>query len=157
MTFPTEIKEDFEKYTIRPESSPFPFSIPSQTSKEPFVSTSYVSVKDELVEKLSSLSSAFERAIEDVNTRMDSLENRVLLLESKLSDLFPEEETPEIKISEVPVKMSKREAKKAVIKLFEEKGELDYVEVVSKLGIDLKLAVEICEKLEKENKIGVVK
>ena len=49
--------------------------------------------------------------------------------------------------------ISREEAKEKVLKLFEEKGELDYVDIASVLDLDLKLIVEICSELEREKRI----
>lgn len=47
----------------------------------------------------------------------------------------------------------KKEAKQAITDLFKKREELDYIEIMSELGLDLKLIVDICEELEKEEKI----
>ncbi len=47
----------------------------------------------------------------------------------------------------------KKEAKQAITDLFKQREELDYIEIMSELGLDLKLIVDICEELEKEEKI----
>lgn len=47
----------------------------------------------------------------------------------------------------------KKEAKQAITDLFKQREELDYIEIMSELGLDLKLVVDICEELEKEEKI----
>lgn len=47
----------------------------------------------------------------------------------------------------------KEEAKQAITDLFKKREELDYIEIMSELGLDLKLIVDICEELEKEEKI----
>ena len=56
-------------------------------------------------------------------------------------------------VDEASVEISREEAKKKVLKLFEEKGELDYVDIASALDLDLKLIVEICSELEREKRI----
>ena len=53
--------------------------------------------------------------------------------------------------------VSREEAKERILKLFEEKGELDYGDIFEKLGIDLKLIVEICDELEKSKKIEAIR
>ena len=59
--------------------------------------------------------------------------------------------------SESIIKMTKTEAKNKIQKLFKQIGNLDYIEIVSNLGLDLKLVVTICEELEKEKKIEGIK
>jgi hypothetical protein len=54
---------------------------------------------------------------------------------------------------ESAVNVSKEEAKEMILKLFEQKGELDYIEIMSTLDLDLELIVELCAELEKEGKI----
>jgi len=43
----------------------------------------------------------------------------------------------------------KEKAKQAITDLFKQREELDYIEIMSELGLDLKLIVDICEELEK--------
>ena len=50
-------------------------------------------------------------------------------------------------------RMQKKEAKQAIANLFKQREELDYIVIMSELGLDLKLVVDICEELEKEEKI----
>ena len=58
-----------------------------------------------------------------------------------------------ITIDETSVEISREEAKESVLKLFEEKGELDYIDIASTLDLDLKLIVEICSELVQEKRI----
>ena len=63
----------------------------------------------------------------------------------------------EVSESKVPsVKVPREDAKEEIIRLFEQRGELDYVEIMEALGLDLKLVVEICDGLEKERKIEAI-
>ena len=84
------------------------------------------------------------------------MEDRVSVLENKIS---PVEviEVSAVSPSEAPVEVKREEAKREILKLFELNGDLDYLEIVSNLGLDLKLVVEICEELEKEKKIAGMK
>ncbi len=55
------------------------------------------------------------------------------------------------------IQVSRKVAKEMVLKLFKEKSELGYSEIISQLDLDLKLVVEICAELEDEKKIeGIV-
>jgi len=49
--------------------------------------------------------------------------------------------------------ITRDEARQAVMDLFTRRKELDYVEIMSELGLDLKVIVEVCGELEKEEKI----
>ena len=49
--------------------------------------------------------------------------------------------------------MTKEEGKQMVMKMFDEKNELDYIEIMSALPLDLELIVQICAELEEEGKI----
>ena len=52
---------------------------------------------------------------------------------------------------------NKIEAKNKILGLFIKRKELDYGEIMSELGFDLEIIVEICEELEKEGKIKTIK
>ena len=52
--------------------------------------------------------------------------------------------------------MSRAQAKGAILGLFEQAGELDYLDIVSTLGLDLKLVAELCAELEEEHRIEAV-
>ena len=58
---------------------------------------------------------------------------------------------------EASVEVSREEVKEKVLKLFEDKGELDYGDIFEKLGFDLKLIVEICDELEKSKIIEAIR
>ena len=60
-------------------------------------------------------------------------------------------------IDNTSMEVSKDEAKKMVLKLFKQKGELDYVDIAEALDLNLKLVVEICADLEQENRIEEIK
>ena len=49
--------------------------------------------------------------------------------------------------------MTKAEAKKAILDLFRQKGELDYGDIIEELGLDLEVVVEMCRELEEEGRI----
>lgn len=50
------------------------------------------------------------------------------------------------------------EARQAVMDLFTQREELDYAEITSELGLDLRTTIEICRELEKKGKIkGITK
>lgn len=79
--------------------------------------------------------------------------------ESELIDIPP---MPEAKFTITEEEIVQRktitrdEAKQAVIELFAQKKELDYAGIMSELGLDLKLIVEVCGELEKEGKIRAI-
>ena len=52
--------------------------------------------------------------------------------------------------------ITRDEAKQAIIDLFTQRKELDYVEIMSELGLELKSTIEICRELEKEGKIKAI-
>ena len=93
---------------------------------------------------------------ENISKRIEYLVKRLASLEDKVRVLEGSEDFS-TGVEKVPVKISKRRSKKEILRLFEQKGELDYVEIMEALGIDLKLVVEICSELEKESKIEVIK
>ena len=49
--------------------------------------------------------------------------------------------------------MSREKAKEVILKLFAEKGELDYIDIMSSLDLDLDMVVDICAELEEEKRI----
>ena len=49
--------------------------------------------------------------------------------------------------------MSRIKAKEAILTLFAEKGELDYIDIMSSLDLDLEMIVDICAELEEEKRI----
>lgn len=59
-------------------------------------------------------------------------------------DVTPKEALPSL---------NKKEAKAAILKLLNKRGEVDFDVIVSELGLYLPMVVEICEELEKENKM----
>jgi hypothetical protein len=86
--------------------------------------------------------------------RMTNIENRLRSIEANtLSDEDEILEENPVIVEEYPIDVSRQEAKRMILKLFEEKGELGYSEIVSNLNLDLELVVEICDELEQEKKI----
>lgn len=59
-------------------------------------------------------------------------------------------------IDETSMEVSREEAKEMVLRLFEQRSELDYGDIFEELGIDLKLIVEICDELEHCKKIEAI-
>lgn len=92
--------------------------------------------------------------IEDINIRLCNIEEHRSLAESRS---FPEAADKAIEAAviedEDSVVIPRKAAKDMILRLFEEKGELDYLEIVSSLGLDLELVVEICAELEEEGRI----
>ena len=94
--------------------------------------------------------------IEEVTTAMSSLENRLSSLENRFLPISEEELYSQADATvddENVVEVSKEQAKEMILKLFEEKGELDYFDIITELDLDLKLVVEICAELEEEKRI----
>jgi hypothetical protein len=58
---------------------------------------------------------------------------------------------------EEPIKLTKKEAKKSIIELFQKEKNLGYSDIIEKLGVNLDLVVTICKELEKEKKIKSIK
>lgn len=52
--------------------------------------------------------------------------------------------------------ITKDQDRKVVIDLFTQRKELGYAEIMSELGLDLKIIVEVCGELEKEGKIKAI-
>lgn len=52
--------------------------------------------------------------------------------------------------------LSKAEAEQAVLNLFRERKELDYTEIISELGLDLRDTIDICRELEEKGKIKAI-
>lgn len=90
--------------------------------------------------------------IQEIERKINSLEDRLSSLELTISGLQPPQ-GPQAIAHEAMTNMSKEEAKQAILKLFQEKGELDYYDIISTLDLDLKLVVEICAQLEQEKRI----
>lgn len=67
--------------------------------------------------------------------------------------------TPDVKFT-IPKKqviqhrtLTKNTAKKEVLELFEQKGELDYGDIIETLGLDLEIIVDVCRELQEEGRI----
>lgn len=121
--------------------------------REPFMPTKYVPVKEELLDNLAMLIGMGE-VVKGIDARVKTLENRMSMMEQKYAELT--KELPKKAVIET-VEIPKKEAKKAILKLFEQKKEIDYDAIVSELGLDLELVVEICSELEKEKIITEIK
>lgn len=66
---------------------------------------------------------------------------------------IPFEESRSEMSAESAPEITREEAKEHILHLFEEKGELDYYDLMVELGLDLDLVIEICEELVKERRI----
>lgn len=117
---------------------------------ELFRPTEYVTVKEELLKDLSQM----REVVMDINTRIEILENTVSEIDQKLSEIMNDSTKEAIEES---VEIPKEEAKKAILKLIGRQKQIDYEMIVSQLGLDLKLAVDICTELEKDKIIEEVK
>lgn len=73
------------------------------------------------------------------------IEGRLIIPETKFT--MPKEEV--VQHRTIP----KDEAKRAILDLFEQKGELDYGDIMEALGLDLAVVVEVCRDLEEEGRI----
>lgn len=162
MAISADTIKDFEKYNLqienineRKENKAFLDWTGFEgfgAQKRSFVPTSYTPVKEEVLAAVLTVQPQIENIIEkvkDLEEKVSILDKSVLYMEK--TEIF------EIAPTEISIEVTEEEAKEQILKLFEEKGELDYIEIVSTLDLDLKLVVEICEELEKEKKIGVVK
>jgi len=49
--------------------------------------------------------------------------------------------------------VTRKDAREMILALFRQRGQLGYSEIMSKLGLDLELIVEICAELEADSKI----
>ena len=49
--------------------------------------------------------------------------------------------------------ISREEAKKRIVQLLIEKGQLDYLDILTTLKLDFRLIVDLCEELIEEGKI----
>lgn len=121
------------------------------TQKSSFVPTSYTPVKKELLDAISTV----QPLIENIVDKVKDLEEKISTLEKSILSM-KETEIFEVIASETSVEVPKEEAKEMIIKLFEDQGELDYIDIVKTLNLDLELVVKICEDLEQEKKIGAI-
>ena len=104
---------------------------------------------------MASLMYSLIEKMEDMIKRMGSVEDRLSSLESKFSPMTETEALQggaEIQ-DESTVEVTREQAREMILKLFEQKGELDYSDIISELDLDLKLVVEICAELEEEKRI----
>ncbi len=90
--------------------------------------------------------------LEKITQALDNIQHSLASLEA-LYHVFEEAQAEELSPSEETVEVSKEEAKQMIARFFEEKGQLDYVEIMTTLHLDLELVVEICAELEKNGKI----
>lgn len=90
-----------------------------------------------------------------IDVRLKTLEEKVKKLKeqplaSKAKFAIAEEQSVQ------PKMIPRDQAREGVIDLFTQKKELDYVQIMSELGLDLKTTIEICTELEKEGKIKAI-
>jgi hypothetical protein len=110
---------------------------------------------DQMPSLIASLMYSLIQKVEDISRRLGSIEDCLSSLESRISLLEEDHvfEVSAISVDESAVKLSREEAKGMIMELFDQKGELDYIEIMSTLDLDLELIVELCAELEKEGKI----
>lgn len=86
----------------------------------------------------------------DLLKRVNDLESRFVDLTKKLQDVMPQE----ITIRE----FSRKEAKKEIRQYFKDHhGEnIDPSDIFENLGIDIELAIELCDELEREGRVRAV-
>jgi hypothetical protein len=97
------------------------------------------------------LSSLFGK-LEEIAQALDNIQHSLASLEG-IYHVFEEAQAQELSPAEETSEVSKEKVKQMVAKLFEEKGQLDYVEIMTTLNLDLKLVVDICAELEKNGRI----
>ena len=90
--------------------------------------------------------------METVSNKLNDIEERLSLIEDRLAipengDIMTEQRNKN------EDDITREEAKRMIIELFNKKKELDYIEIMSSLNLDLAQIVEICAELERENKI----
>lgn len=97
--------------------------------------------------------------------KMDEMLSRIGKVEQRITSLeefYAMTDTEQLELGvaiqhEEGIQVSRKAAKEMILKLFKEKGELGYSEIVLQFDLDLKLVVEICAELEDEKKIeGIV-
>jgi hypothetical protein len=129
-----------------------PRPMPERTDAQVAFLTPY----DQTFSTMASLMNSLIEKMDEVIVRVSNIENRLSLLGSKFpltseNEVFAESHaTVE---DENADEVSREQAKEMILKLFEQKGELDYFEIISELDLDLKLVVEICAELEEEKRI----
>lgn len=129
-----------------------PRPMPGKTDAQATFSTLY----GQTFSMIASLMNSLIERMEDVIIRMSNIENRLSSLENKLPLTSENEIVSESGATienESADEVSREQAKEMILKLFEQKGELDYFEIISELDLDLKLVVEICAELEEEKRI----
>ncbi|MEK7399258.1 MAG: hypothetical protein AAB116_20150 [Candidatus Poribacteria bacterium] len=87
-----------------------------------------------------------------ISSKLNDIEEKLSLIEDRLAipengDIMTEQRNKN------EDDITREEAKLMIIELFNKKKELDYIEIMSSLNLDLAQIVEICEELERENKI----
>lgn len=89
-----------------------------------------------------------------MQSKMNNLEKKVALLESKLANMiecFVQDSTKEIEIREIPYDQAKKEIRQFFT---DHHGEyFDAADIQEELGIDIDLAFDVLEALRKEGKI----
>jgi len=94
------------------------------------------------------LISLLSKKIDGVIHRIDDIQNSLSLIEDKIS--LQDSQNNVVEEGEM---VTKEQAKDIIMKLFNEKGEIDYVEMLETLNLDLDMIVNTCDELEKEGKI----
>lgn len=119
-------------------------SIPEKQKYAP--ASDYVTIQQEVTGQIELMSFKIQNIIEKLLLLAEKIEK---LERSTLTSISFET----AKEKPTPVKVSTKKAKQLILSLFEKEGELDYIDLTTKLGLDLKIVISICEQLVKEGKI----
>lgn len=85
--------------------------------------------------------------VDNMADRISNIEDVVLSTKGMLSGEEPDNEDESL------IEVTKEEAEEMIAKLFDEKGQLDYIEIMTTLDLDPELVISICNELEAEGKI----
>ena len=128
-----------------------------------FVQVKYQNIRETILHGfLGSMLLGLGTQVESNVARIRDHDTEIIHLKGKCSDLekriarLETTENREVDVEGLPAEVSKEKAKEMIVKLFEQEGELDYVDIASALGLDLKSVVEICSELEREKRIEEV-
>jgi hypothetical protein len=92
------------------------------------------------------ISVSVRKEIQNSRARIEALEKEIKVLR----DSMPVEEVIVLRT------VSKDEAKREVLELFQAGGTFFYSDIAERLRLDLPMVVEICQELEEEGEIGEI-
>lgn len=92
----------------------------------------------------------------NTSTKLDFIMFHPTSHRQQLIDYDDSRQLPSIPSKEPVARMSHSQAKEMILTLFKDKGEVDYIDIMSSLNLDLDLIVEICDELEREKKIEAI-